>query len=98
MKKLRLEIETLRVESFAMADDSVHPGTVAAHSDLEQDYGSGGDWEYGGGMNSVGTCIGPTYCCPVSWKPSCNSCVGTCGASCGGTCVYTCRPGDVCSL
>jgi len=92
MKKLRLDVEVLLVESFDLAPGTVRMGTVAARSDLQQDYGSYdcfGGW--GGGVNTVGTCIGPTFCCPVTWKASCNSCEGTCGHSCGGSCDPSCN-------
>ncbi|HEX6748651.1 MAG TPA: hypothetical protein VF092_15240 [Longimicrobium sp.] len=88
MKKLRLDVAVLRVESFAVAPSAVSVGTVAARSgpfdqdDGSLDYCGGG----GGGAYTVGTCIGPTFCCPATWKPTCNSCEGTCGDSCNTTC------------
>jgi len=102
MRKLKLDIDELRVDSFSIP---VEPpsGTVNARI-FEPNYpdvpspsfdacypGAGG-----GGANTVGTCVGPTYCCPVSWKPSCNTC-GTCLQSCYGTCDQTCAAGASCT-
>jgi hypothetical protein len=42
---------------------------------------------------TVGTCIGPTYCCRATWKNTCMSCEGTCDESCWGTCEITCDLG-----
>jgi hypothetical protein len=103
MKKLKLDLDDLRVDSFSATPVRPRAGTVAARElDTDVCYTMDElcffDDGYGTGQNTVGTCIGPTYCCPVTWKQTCLSCEGTCGASCGGTCVYTCRPDDVCSL
>ena len=83
MRKLKLEVDALRVESFVVQRHTPQGGTVHGQSDLQQDYGSsgcdGGGWGswFGtcAGCPTVGTCIGPTYCCPPTWRPSCN---GTC--------------------
>jgi hypothetical protein len=95
MNKLKLDLAALQVESFAAASGSERAGTVAA-----REVGTSDEWTVdlgdGGGAYTVGTCIGPTFCCAVSWKPSCMSCEGTCGNSCGGSCEFTCRPGDSC--
>ena len=87
MRKLRLEIDTLQVESFTPEPGAVgRVGTVHARSEVEdRDYydigttiGSGG-----GTVPTLGTCIGPTYCCPATWKQTCpNTCYGTCPVSC----------------
>ena len=89
MRKLKLEVDALEVESFVVQPHTAQGGTVHARSeDLQQDYGStgcdGGGWGswFGtcAGCPTVGTCIGPTYCCPPTWRPTCNnpSCNATC--------------------
>jgi hypothetical protein len=97
MKKLKLDLGALRVESFAVAPGQERAGTVAAQV-ADVDNASLDDYCMGGsiGAYTVGTCIGPTFCCPATWKSTCLSCEGTCGASCGGSCVFTCRAYDAC--
>ncbi|HET7460467.1 MAG TPA: hypothetical protein VFJ82_04430 [Longimicrobium sp.] len=101
MKKLKLDLDTLQVQSFVPAPLAPNAGTVAAR---EIEYYDNNSIDYcddrDGGVNSVGTCIGPTFCCPVSWKNTCgNSCEATCNNTlCTGcpSCNVSC--GDVCSL
>jgi hypothetical protein len=100
MRKLKLDVDMLLVESFSVASGTPRVGTVAARvADVDDasldDYCMGGPI---GGAYTVGTCIGPTFCCPATWKNTCLSCEGTCGASCGGSCVFSCRPDDACGL
>jgi len=64
MRKLKLDVDTLRVESFALGPRTPPPGTVRGHD--------------GPGGRATFTCIGPTYCCPPTWKPSCETCPSTC--------------------
>ena len=66
MKKLRLEIDALEVESFEAVPARVRHGTVAAY--YEDPATIVLDPSYDG---TCGTCIGPTYCCPVSWDTKC---------------------------
>jgi len=87
MRKLTLEIGTLQVESFAvLPHPPVEGGTVHGRQFDEgplypDDGGTGGGG--GGGAYTVGTCIGPTFCCPPTWRPTCAAtCYGTCPASC----------------
>lgn len=87
MRKLKLEIDTLKVESFA-ADPHAPPraGTVRGHvaagtpvttDDDEPWYRS---WWYSCEPRyTEGTCMGPSYCCPPTWEPTCNP---SCDASC----------------
>ncbi|HEV7589898.1 MAG TPA: hypothetical protein VGO40_17415 [Longimicrobium sp.] len=96
MKKLRLDVEVLLVESFDLGPGAARLGTVAARSEIFVPDDGSMDCGGGGSAYTVGTCIGPTFCCAATWKPTCNSCEGSCGYSCGGTCVFTCRPGDAC--
>jgi len=80
MRKLKLDLDALDVESFVPQPTPGRGGTV--HGRLEpfnQDYDStdcdGGGWGslFGTceGCPTVGTCIGPTYCCPPTWRPTC---------------------------
>jgi len=99
MRKLKLDIDALLVESFTVAPGQARAGTVAARV-ADEDNGTLDDYCMGGpiGAYTVGTCIGPTFCCPATWKPTCLSCEGTCGDSCGGSCVFSCRANDACTL
>lgn len=101
MRKLRLDIQDLKVESFSSADPVPEMGTV---------HGQVGVWQPPivnsvDACETVGTCPGPTNCCPPTWKQTCAySChpTGECGASCNtwfwcGTCVScvaSCNEGD----
>ena len=91
MRKLKLDIDTLRVESFVAHPHGTEDGTVHGLSGLEPVHMGddstgcdGGGWGslFGtcAGCPTVGTCIGPTYCCPPTWRPTCNnpSCDATC--------------------
>ncbi|HEU0052026.1 MAG TPA: hypothetical protein VFQ39_02570 [Longimicrobium sp.] len=93
MKKLRLDMEDLRVESFQTAGGAgLSRGTVRGHATLRHctefvdctiDFGCG----------TVGCGTGAASCngtCDASCNGSCASCVATCGASCNGTCDATC--------
>jgi hypothetical protein len=85
MRKLRLDLQSLQVESFAAeTPPPARTGTVRGQDSIEyQDVDDG--WGYGGGVNTVGTCIGPTYCCPATWKPTCrDTCFNTCNFTCDG--------------
>ncbi|HKP75225.1 MAG TPA: hypothetical protein VJT67_06745, partial [Longimicrobiaceae bacterium] len=71
MRKLKLDIEALQIESFEALPTRAQRGTVAGYlyenmEPLYQDpwYDGGG----GGGAYTVGTCIGPTYCCADTWN------------------------------
>jgi hypothetical protein len=106
VRKLKLAIDELKVDSFSVTMWPTPSGTVDARV-LDPDYddipspsleacypGTGGG---GGGVYTVGTCVGPTYCCPVSWKPSCNTCATLCNnTGCDPTCM-TCAYGMSCT-
>ncbi len=103
MRKLKLDIDELQVDSFAIPTWTLS-GTVDAqrfdplypevpNESLDACYPGTTD---NGGVNTVGTCIGPTYCCELTWKASCNTC-GTCAPSCNGTCYQTCQAGISCT-
>lgn len=99
MHKLKLDVDALQVESFMIRSPDGETGTVHARGNgtsisipLPGDDSTGCD---GGGWGSllgtcegcptVGTCVGPTYCCRPTWRPTCNpSCDMTCpGLECG---------------
>ena len=89
MRKLKLEIDALRVESFDTAATRVDPGTVRAHGDA-----------MGEAMDEA---IAITT--PQTQQASCFgtckiSCIGTCLASCLGSCAFSCAANctDLCSL
>jgi hypothetical protein len=89
MQKLRLDIATLRVESFTLDAASVRQvGTVHARSRdevFDPDFYDIGTTIGGTGtVPTLGTCIGPTYCCPATWK-------ATCPATCYNTCLVSCQ-------
>jgi hypothetical protein len=100
MKKLRLDVDALQVESFAAVGYAAPAGTVQGH--FNRDPGSadcdGGGWGslFGTceGCPTVGTCVGPTYCCPETWRPTCPQ---TCYATCAQTCA-SCNDLNPCSL
>lgn len=105
MRKLRLDLDKLHVESFSITASPPPAGTVNGRA-LEPNYrevpatydtcdsGAGG-----GGAYTVGTCVGPTFCCPPTWKVSCDSCAHTyCNNSaCNGSCFASCVPGTSCT-
>jgi hypothetical protein len=80
MRKLKLDIQDLDVESFSVASPAADPGTVQGRAVNQPtsvtclDCMDGNTW----------TCIGPTYCCPATWQQTCNaSCFFTeCGWYC----------------
>jgi hypothetical protein len=101
MRKLKLDVEQLEVESFAVADGSPAGGSVRAF--LNQDFysddcgGGGGD---GGGATGASSpvCVGPTYCCNPTANTGCcpaptwqETCPYSCRGSCGATCPYSCE-------
>jgi hypothetical protein len=94
MPKLKLDVDALQVESF-VADSHAVPGGTVHGLVMEPDYvqtpGSTecdeGDGSWGSlfgtceNCPTMGTCIGPTYCCPATWR----TCHYTCPASCVNT-------------
>ena len=65
MRKLKLDVETLQVDSFEALPAQRRRGTVAAH--LEP-YNLDPWADGGGGGGTTSPCIGPTYCCAESWN------------------------------
>jgi len=89
VRKLKLEIDELKVETFAIVPDSPESaGTV--HGRLNQDWNTYVDCDGGGGGGyTEGTCIGPTYCCAPTWRPSCMpTCPETCDTCPVNWCTY----------
>lgn len=95
MRKLTLDVDTLQVESFVALEHATGGGTVhgqAVQPQYKDTPGStycdegGGSWGslFGTCNNcpTMGTCIGPTYCCTPTWQP-------TCSFSCPPSCVDT---------
>ena len=85
MRKLKLDLDKLQVESFVPQPVPTTDGTVHGREwnrDPESTECDGAGWLsiFGTceGCPSVGTCVGPTYCCPPTWRrtcnPSCNYC------------------------
>ena len=101
MRKLKLDVDTLEVQSFHVASPAAEDGTVqgrmmddTAPTDLScMGCAAGNTW----------TCVGPTACCPVTWQQTCNaSCYfSECGWYChtvmAPTCAQSCQtcPGVV---
>lgn len=97
MRKLKLDLDALQVDSFAVQSDVMRAGTVNGRIEggtpIPYPVGDDSTGCDGGGWGSlfgscdcptVGTCIGPTYCCQPTWRPTCNP-----------TCNWSC-PADVC--
>ena len=97
MKKLKLDMDDLRVESFHTAGaPTLKRGTVRGHATLRHctefvdctiDFGCGTVGCGTGDCTNVASCNGT---CDASCNGSCASCAATCGNSCGGTCDATC--------
>ncbi|HEU4456546.1 MAG TPA: hypothetical protein VFR81_25990 [Longimicrobium sp.] len=99
MKKLKLEIENLRVESFTTGAGRNPDGTVRAHADAFR----AGEAELGGAEREIGEAAVITFPVTVTIPISAAmSCWGTCYASCplgctDGCTAYTCASGgDIC--
>lgn len=94
MKKLRLELDALRVESFDTAGGAGGRGTVQGHNVT---YGESWDWpcepvdsDY---TADPAQCQTQAYTCAASCNGTCHSCNGTCHscyATCYGSCQRTC--------
>jgi hypothetical protein len=90
MRKLKLDVDALQVESFEALPPAGRVGTVHGRvgewqtlpiDDSHECDGAGFGSLFGSceGCPTVGTCIGPTYCCPETWKATCPF---TCPLSC----------------
>src|SRR6476620_11977251 len=87
MRKLKLEIDALRVESFDTSASALGAGTVRAHADL---VGAEEEYAITTPQTQQPSCFGS---CKIS-------CLGTCLNSCGGTCAVSCNfdCSELCSL
>jgi hypothetical protein len=81
MRKLKLSLDELQVDSFHATGPEARRGTVAGNS-----------WTQHADESCFGTCDGG---CTV-WG-SCNGGCGSGGASCNGTCVASCNGSCGCS-
>jgi hypothetical protein len=91
MRKLKLDVDALQVDSFVADPQAARGGSVAGHGGgaeftlVEADSSGcdGAGWfslpGSCAGCPTVATCVGPTYCCPPTWRPSCNP---SCNISC----------------
>ncbi len=78
MKKLKLSLDDLEVESFETTPEIADTkGTVVG-------YGGGTAWGETCVASECGSCGGTCF------ETCGNTCGGTCGRSCGGSCVNTC--------
>ena len=81
MRKLKLSVDALQVESFHAEAPQPNRGTVAGYTGPEEcvsPYGSCEKW-----CTQEGTCN--------TCQASCyGTCYNTCGNSCAGTCDFTC--------
>lgn len=88
MRKLRLDVDALHVESFSVNDPVPSGGTVRARlGDGDLSITLPPDDSANAFCYTATTCIGPTYCCPPTWRPTCaNTCENTCPPSCAWYC------------
>lgn len=93
MRKLRLDMEALKVESFEVATiRSGVAGTVWARESYALIEGCGGTGEactVDGDTGGIGGWPTLVLTCP-------QTCVRTCEQSCGGSCGFTCPPVQPC--
>jgi hypothetical protein len=75
MRKVKLQLESLAVESFDTRPPEPPEGTVAAHQVWLTD---------GTCLNTCGSCF---LTCGTCYDTCAQTCPNTCWASCGGTCV-----------
>jgi hypothetical protein len=83
MRKLKLEIAALKVESFSVAGASGQDGTV--HGRVGQHLNPYATYDsncVGGGGGATGpsnpVCIGPTFCCVTAYTTCCAPATDTC--------------------
>lgn len=86
MRKLKLEIDALRVESFDTAGTRLDLGTVRAHGDVVDE-----EFAITTPQTQQPSCIGS---CKFSCVGTCLvSCLGSCALSCDGNCTNLCSLG-----
>jgi hypothetical protein len=81
MKKLRLELENISVESFEVGSEA-GLGTVRGNNDDP------------GAVAGGGTFLSLCPSCPDTCPATCNVAAATCGASCGVACRHTVNSPD----
>lgn len=84
MKKLRLELDALRVESFSTAGEARGRGTVHGNAPVEPP-------ELYTQSEDPVQCQTQGYTCLASCNGSCNSCY-SCDGTCHGSCLTQCDP------
>lgn len=95
MKKLKLDLDQLAVESFAATDPEPPRGTVKGYYTAPADGCVGSEYPPECYSNNVTYCAGCDYtaewsnCHNTCYAQTCFSCAGTCG-SCIRTCGETC--------
>jgi hypothetical protein len=93
MRKLKLDVDALQVESFEADASASRVGTVRGQHDPFNNDPESTECD-GGGFFSIfgtckpsytcGTCIGPTFCCPPTWRPTCpDTCLSCPDWECG---------------
>ena len=82
MRKVRLQLDALQVESFQTAAAPPERGTVQGHAP-PPDHRDTGETGTGGGGSGDIFCISAYPCVPTNE----HSCQGTCYVSCNGTCA-----------
>ncbi len=89
MKKLRLDLSNLRVESFALASEEGEAGTVKGNNTYStcEVVCPSASWECGGACSGDYTC--------VSCRPG-YTYVQTCDHTCAETCEESCGPETSC--
>jgi len=94
MGKLRLDLDQLRVESFATDERERERGTVKGNAELGDGVLQPGVAMPAGTFNQ--TCM--IDFCKDSWMSGCFTCAGTCDNTCPNTCqtCNTCFGGDSC--
>jgi hypothetical protein len=89
MKKLKLSLEDLRVDSFTTSRPDNEKGTVLGREQETQPVQCRPSYQPSCGVSCAGgTCDGET--CPYTCAESCN---GSCGE---GSCYYTCAVFNTC--
>ena len=97
MRKLRLDLEQLQVESFATANGAADRGTVKGNAEIE---GFGVAIAEPAITVPVGTLKNTCMIdfCPDSWMSGCLTCAGSCVDTCQASCktCNTCFGNDTC--
>jgi len=93
MRKLRLTLDSLEVETFQVAAPGDEPGTVRGNAWSDVPRYCKTDQPPGECFPSnVGCDTWEAACQPTNYEPTCEaeSCAATCGITCLATCLRTC--------